>query len=330
MAVDVSPKRQVPEWKIKEVDELAGRLKDGKVLGIVGIRDIPARQLQLIRADLRGMAMIEVVQNNIARRAIEKCTGGIKSLADYIEDQTAFIFAEANPFALYKILDEEKRPMPIRGGGVAPRDIIIEAGETSFSPGPVVGNLQNAGIPAAIKRGKVVINETKVVAKEGDVVSPKLAEMLALMEIYPRDVGLDLRALHEDGLIFKPEDLVIDIDGIISDMSMSAQQALSFAIEIGYPAPSTIAGLLSSADTKARNLVLGSAIPVPSLMEFLLLDAVAKAHVLAGIVGNKEIAQKEVSGTQVEAKTAIEEVPEEPEDEDEEGDTAAGLGALFG
>jgi large subunit ribosomal protein L10 len=329
MAVDVSPERQVPEWKIKEVDELAKRLNESKVLGIVGIRDIPARQLQLIRGDLRGKAEILVVQNNIARRAIDKCSGGIKSLTDYVEDQTAFIFAEANSFDLYKILEAEKRPMPIRGGGVAPRDIIIEAGETSFSPGPVVGNLQTAGIPAAIKRGKVVINETKLVAKEGDVVSPKLAEMLALMEIYPRDVGLDLRALHEDGLIFRPEDLAIDIEGIISSISMSAQQALSFAIEIGYPAPSTIAALLSGANTKARNLVVGSAIPVPSMMEQLLSDAVAKANVLAGILGSKEIVAEEISGTQVKAKVIDEEVPEEPEEEEEE-DTAAGLGSLFG
>lgn len=329
MAVDVSPERQVPEWKIKEVDELAKRLTESKVLGIVGIRDIPAGQLQLIRRDLRDKATIFVVQNNIARRAIDKCSGGIESLTDYVEDQTALIFAEANPFDLYRIVEGEKRPMPIRGGGVAPRDIIIEAGDTSFSPGPIVGNLQNAGIPAAIKRGKVVINETKVVAKEGDIVSPKLAEMLALMEIYPRDVGLELRALHEDGLIFRPKDLAIDIDGIISSMSMSAQQALSFAVEIGYPAPSTIAALLSGANTKARNLVVGSAIPVPSMMEHLLSDAVAKAYVLAGVLGNKEIVAEEMSGTQVEAKVIDEEVPGEPEEE-EEVDTAVGLGSLFG
>ena len=56
--------------------------------------------------------------------------------------------------------------MAAKAGETAPEDIVIEKGPTSFKPGPIVGELQQAGIPAAIEGGKVRIRETKTVVKE--------------------------------------------------------------------------------------------------------------------------------------------------------------------
>ena len=69
---------------------------------------------------------------------------------------------------------------------------MIEAGETSFSTGTMVGKLQAAGIPAAIKGGKV-INQKVTLAKEGEVVAARPRNLRRTMEIFPRNVGLELR-----------------------------------------------------------------------------------------------------------------------------------------
>ena len=67
-------------------------------------------------------------------------------------------------------------------------DIVVEAGETSFSPGPMVGKLQAAGIPAAIKGGKVVINQKITLVKEGEVVSAKVADILKRKNRFASDL----------------------------------------------------------------------------------------------------------------------------------------------
>jgi large subunit ribosomal protein L10 len=326
MSVQVRHTEHVPKWKIEEVEELVERINSTQVVGLVGLAEIPAKQLQDLRSELRDVATIKMVRNNIARRAIEKCSEKVFPLADGIERQTAFIFTDVNPFRLCKMLEEKKQPMPIKAGGKAPKDIVIEKGETSFSPGPMVGKLQAAGIPAAIKSGKVVINETKVVVEEGETVSAQLAEVLSLMEIFPRKVGLELLAVYEGGLVYKAVDLTIDVDSILSQMSTASSQALGLALEIGYATPTTIAPLLQRAASKARNLVLECAIPVPGMMEALLARAAADASVLTNLVEGGP-AEAPAAGAPAEKE---EEKAEEAEKEENEEAGLGGLSALFG
>ncbi len=312
----------IPDWKVKDVQELVEMIKKSRVVGVVGVREIPADNMQQIRGSLRDNVEIRMVRNTIARRALEASTPEIQPLADYIEDQTALIFSNDNPFKLNSLLEKSKKPMPIKAGARAPKDIVIEAGETSFSPGPMVGKLQAAGIPAAIKSGKVVINQKVTLAKEGEVVPAKTADILKTMEIFPRNVGLELRAACEGGLIFKSKDLAIDVQAQVSQLSIASAKAFSFAVEIGYATPSTIGPMLQKAQTRARALVLETGMPVPGMMEMLLAKAAANACAVASLASGQTAPAA--------APAPATEVKEEKEEKKDEGDTAAGLGALFG
>jgi large subunit ribosomal protein L10 len=327
MAAEVRRTAHLPEWKVNEVKELIEQIGKSRVVGIVGMREIPASNLQQMRTELRGKVEIKMVRNTIARRALESSTPEIRPLADYIEDQTALIFSDDNPFKLFSLLEKGKRPMPIKAGSRAPRDIVVEAGETSFSPGPMVGKLQAAGIPAAIKGGKVVINQQITLVKEGEVVSAKVADILKTMEIFPRNVGLDLKAAYEGGLVFKAKDLVIDVDALISQFGSASATAFSFAVEVGYATPQTVGPILQRAQTKARALVAEAGIPVPGMMNIVLAKAVANAQAIARLTSG-EAAPAPAAVPSGAGKAAAEE--EKKEEKKEEEDTAAGLGALFG
>jgi large subunit ribosomal protein L10 len=324
MAAEVHRTAHIPEWKVKEVAELVEQIGKSRVVGIVGVREIPASNMQQIREDLRGKVDLRMVRNNIARRAFEASAPELKPLVEFLEDQTALVFTDENPFKLQSILEKGKRPMPIKAGSRAPKDIVISAGETSFSPGPMVGKLQAAGIPAAIKGGKVVINQTLTLVKEGEVVSPKVAEILKVMEIFPRNVGLNLRAAYEDGLIFKSQDLTIDVDGLLAQFSSASAQAFSFAIEVGYATPETIGPILQRAQAKARNLVAEVGIPVPGMMELVLARAVANAKSIVSLTSGEAAPAPAAEKVQAPAEA------EKEEEKKEEEDTAEGLGALFG
>ena len=313
----------IPEWKVKDVEELVEMISKSRVVGVVGVREIPADNLQQMRGSLRGNVEIRMVRNTIARRALEASAPEIRPLADFIEDQTALIFSNDNPFKLSSLLEKGKQPMPIKAGARAPKDIVIEAGETAFSPGPMVGKLQAAGIPAAIKGGKVVINQKITLAKEGEVVSAKTADILKTMEIFPRNVGLELRAAYEGGLVFKAKDLSIDVETQISELLAASAKAFGFAVEIGYATQKTVGPMLQKAQTRARALVLEAGIPVPSMMEMVLARAAANARAIA------RLASGEAAPTAA-APPAPAKPQEEKEEKKDEGDTAAGLGALFG
>ncbi len=329
MAAEVRRTAHIPEWKVGEVKELVDQIGKSRVVGIVGVREIPASNLQQMRTELRGKVEIRMVRNSIARRALEASTPEIRPLADYIEDQTALIFSDDNPFRLYSLLEKGKRPMPIKAGSRAPKDIVVEAGETSFSPGPMVGKLQAAGIPAAIKGGKVVINQQITLVKEGEVVSAKVADILKTMEIFPKNIGLDLKAAYEGGLVFKSKDLVIDVGGLISQFSTANAKAFGLAVEVGYATQQTVGPILQKAQTKARALVAEAGIPVPGMMNIVLIKAVANAQAISRLTKGEAAPVPAAAVAPAGAgKAAAEE--EKKEEKKEEEDTAAGLGALFG
>jgi len=168
----------LPAWKKDEVAEIKKNVKEYKLIGLVDMYGIPAQQVQQIRRNLRGKAVIKVTRNTLIKHAFEEIGGDVKVLSKYISGHSAIIFTNDNPFKLFKQLEKTKTKMAAKAGEKAPEDIVIPGGPTSFKPGPIVGELQQAGIPAAIEGGKFKIKETKTVAKKGTVISPKLAAAL--------------------------------------------------------------------------------------------------------------------------------------------------------
>jgi len=333
----------VPQWKKEEVEAIKELIKEYPLFGVVGIGGIPAKQLQKMRRDLQGTAVLKVARNTLTKRALDESDDDIKQMEEYIDVQTALVFTEQNPFKLYKLLENSKSPSPIKAGAIAPNDIIVEAGPTSFPPGPIIGEMQGAGIPAAIDGGKVVIKETKAVAKEGEVVSQKLAAMLTRLEIYPMEVGLDLRAVLESGSVFEPEVLAIDEDRYFTDFTLAAQQAFNLSVNAAYPTAESISTLISKAVTESRNLGINATVLEPEIMDALLGKAQSQMlSVASSASSNNEEAVdeelKEALGAAASAATAapavaeetVEEQEEEEPEEEEEESGMAGLGALFG
>nr|HPM26483.1 50S ribosomal protein L10 [Methanothrix sp.] len=106
MAAETRHTAHIPQWKIDEVSELVEKIGNSRVVGIVGVREIPADSIQQMRGDLRGNVEIRMVRNTIAHRALQESAPEIRQLSDYIEDQTALIFSDENPFKLYRLLEK--------------------------------------------------------------------------------------------------------------------------------------------------------------------------------------------------------------------------------
>ena len=329
----------IPQWKKDEIEEIKSLIESYPLFGVIGIEGIPAKQLQSMRRDLKDFAVLKVCRNTLTRRALDQSSDDVKKMDDYVDVQTALIFTKQNPFKLYKLLEKSKTPSPIKAGMVATSDIIVEAGPTSFPPGPILGDMQGAGIPASIDGGKVVIKETKAVAKAGEVVSQKLAAMLTRLEIYPLEVGLDLRAVLEEGSIFTPDVLAIDEEQVFSNFVQAAQQAFNMSVNAAYPTAMNINTLLAKAASDSRNVAVNAIVYEPGIMDILLGKAYSKMMAIASAASSNDDALddelKEALGaaSSAAAGAVVEEVvegQEEVKEEEEESDMASGLGALFG
>ncbi len=245
------------------VEEIAKLLVEYPIVGIVNMVNLPTRQLQKMRADLRKTVVLRMTKRRMIKRAIEKAKAkrqGIEKIEEQLKGMPALLFTKGNPFALYKLLEKNKSNAPAKAGQIAPRDIVVKAGATSFAPGPIIAELGALGIKAGIEGGKVSIKADTVVVQEGEVINDKLAGILTRLGIEPMEIGLSLTAVYENGNIFTSKVLAIDENAYKQNISQAAAWALNLAMEAAYPTKETTTLLLQKAFRQAKGICLSEGI----------------------------------------------------------------------
>jgi large subunit ribosomal protein L10 len=249
-----------------------------KIIGIIDIGGIPAPQLQQMRGGIRAKAQIRASKNTLILKALDETENqvkGISVLKNEVHGQAAIIATDMNPFALFREIKATRKNAPAKGGETAAHDIEVLAGDTPFKPGPIVGELQKVGIPAAISEGKVVIKSDKVVVEAGQKISRELAQMLSRLDIFPIELGLKLNAVYENGDIYRPDVLDIDMDRFIGQLRTASFTAIGLAMETGWTNTQTIRPLLAKAYRSAHTLAVEKNIYNKDSMKSLLAKAQA-------------------------------------------------------
>ncbi len=272
----------VAEWKHGEIKELVDFITKNKVVGIVEVGGIPAPQMQKMRKNLREVGSIRSARNTLISKALdeaEKKVKGISGLKNSINGQSAIIATDANPFKLFAKIKATRTMAPAKGGETSSHDIEIKAGDTPFKPGPIVGELQKVGIPAAIQEGKVVIKSDKLLVKTGEKISADVALMLTRLEIFPIEIRMSIHAVFEDGSIYQPNVLDINIDEFIGKIKQASSNSFNLAIETGWTNKLTIKPLIMKAYNNSFNLAMECKITNKETVKFLLSKA--QANMLA-------------------------------------------------
>ena len=283
--------QRVAPWKQEVVSGLSELFHRYPVVGVLDVSDLPAAQFQQMRQKLRGEAEIAVSKNTLLKIALEKAAERdvkLKDLTDFIGGQSALIFSRMNPFRLSKFLRDNKISAPAKPGSKSTKDVVIPAGETDFTPGPVVGELQRVGIKARIQAGKVVILEDCPILKAGDAISKEVSDALAKFGIMPLELGLKLRAAYEAGMVFAGEVLEIDEKRVFTQIQEASASALNLAMNVSYPTPVTISLMIVKASAAAQGLALNAYLPVHQVMPALLSRARGEMMGLATAVGAKD------------------------------------------
>lgn len=327
---------EVAEWKILKVDELTREVTGSPVVAIADVKGIPAPQLQHIRKRLRGRVKIIVSKKSLIQHSLAKLSEsrtGIEQLTDHMSGQIAFVLSELNPFKLFKEMELTKTKAPARGGEISPEDLLVRSGDTPFKPGPVMSELQRAGLPASIEGGKVVIKKDTCLVKKGEKIPRRVAQVLTRLEIYPITVGLNLTGVYENGIVFLPEDLRIDEIEFMSRLYDVISSAMNLAVFVGYVTDATVRPLLLLAEQRALSLALNAGITTKKTIEILMQKAYGEMLTLSSRVPDAlddELKRKVSTPRKAEPEMKQEKEKKKEEKEVSEEDAAEGLGALFG
>jgi large subunit ribosomal protein L10 len=280
----------IPPEKLARVEALAKTLVAKPMVAVVGFRGVPASALQSMRRELRHRQHpITVATNSTIRHALEKAMTerpAFEPLLGQVQDPTAILSAEGNPFSLYQEFLRTRSPTPARGGEIAPNDILVPAGTTSFKPGPIVGELQHAGFPAAIEKGKVILKKDTLIVKAGEPISREVAGLLTRLEIFPLEVGLTLRAVVDGTTFYPPEVLSVDLEERRAELARSAARAIGLAVELAYPTSESVPRLLGRAHRRALGVALATGYVTKETIEPLFAKAMREAAAVGRLMGH--------------------------------------------
>jgi large subunit ribosomal protein L10 len=270
----------------------------------------------------------------LALEELSKKYKGFKKLLDYVNGSCAFILTNSNPFKVANYLEKNKIPTAAKEGQIATKDVLVTARDTGFAPGPVIGELQSIGLKTRIEGGTIKITEDSIVCKSGEKVSKTLANVLGRLGVEPFDAGLSVDAIYSGGSLIKHDELIVDFDGIMSDLTKAHINAYNLSIEAAIPTKDNLAELIGRTRRQVLSLAVESSFITPETAGNVLAKTQLEAMTLAKLIASKDpsvLPPELLSAAQTKAttttKVTTKETPpaEEPEEEDEEG-----LGSLFG
>lgn len=273
------------EQKKRTVQELKKLVKEYPIVGVVDMQNLPAPQLQGLRRALRGKVELHMARRRLLQLALKGSAS--EKLEEHLGGMPALLFTKENPFSLYKTAQKNKSSAPAKAGQTAPNDIVVQAGPTPFAPGPVIGELGAIGIKTGVEGGKVAIREDSVVCRKGDLIKPKVADVLKRLGIEPMEIGLNIVVVMEKGVVFKAEQLAIDEDMFSAQLMDCINSARNLAIETAYPALDVVELLVQKAFREAKAVALESGVVSKELIEELIGKSEREAQAVQSAVEGK-------------------------------------------
>lgn len=282
----------VSKQKILFVNNLKETLKDKIIIAIADVSSIPASSLQQIRKILKSEGYyIKFVRKRLLIKSLEQLKDQDPKLEELINSiksnkkyATLLLLPskEINPFDLYKFLQQNKSYRAARVGDVLDSDVIIRAGPTNFTPGPILTDLKKFGIKTKVEGGKVVIAEDAVVAKKGDVVNQDLLSLLQKFDIKPIPVVLKLILVYnkKNGIIYTEDILSIPLETYVEQIKSGFRKSIALTLEIGYPTKDNIKLLLTRTYQYSKNLALKTDLISKDTIKDLLIKSLRISNAL--------------------------------------------------
>jgi large subunit ribosomal protein L10 len=247
--------KKISNEKVAAVKKLAKQLAEAKAVMIISIKNLPAAQLQKMKKELRGKALIQIAKKTALLRAVDETKiSELEELKKYIKEDCAVLTSNDNAFELSAWFVENRSPIAAKEGQVAEADIMVEEGPTDLVPGPVISELGALGLQIMVEDGKITIRKSKVAVKKGDKITSGAASIFQKLGIKPFMIGITPLAFYDASSKKIFADVKIDKKKTLEELVDRQARALAFAVKVAYPSKSTIGFLLAKANAEMNAL----------------------------------------------------------------------------
>src|SRR6266849_3880411 len=262
----MSTTRKVAAWKKEAIAQLQVLLEKYPVIAAADLTKVRSSQIHELRKRLRDKVAMVVTKNNLLRKSVELSESGHGRVGEFVKDlqgSNILLFTDVNPYSLIILLEKSKVRVPAKAGDIATGEIMVPAGNTGLPPGPVISEFGEIKVQTRIEGGSIWVARDSVVARRGDLITPKMASVLSKLGLKPMEVGLTLSTAYDNETILKSDDLVLDISAYRKDVFQAVSNAFSLSIDAGFLESGTIEPVLRRAvmNAKVLNQKISSATP---------------------------------------------------------------------
>ncbi|TXT55570.1 MAG: 50S ribosomal protein L10 [Promethearchaeota archaeon] len=320
--------KEVPQWKIEEVEKLYKLFKKYTNVIVVSVSKIGDRQIQAMRKKLRGKAVIRMSKKNLLTRAIDKYeeeTGkeNLDKLKDHIVGQSSLAFTDMDVFELKRIFVENKWMVAAKPGQTTPVDIWVPKGDTGLPTGQVISELNMIlKLPTQIQNDTIWVREDTRTHKAGEIVDIKEAAVLKKLGVEPIESIIQIEYAWEDGEVIPKDVIYMDMDAFKQELIQSFSDARNLAIGLGVIDTETFEILIQKSYREALALLFEMPIFAEDMTEEYIRKAISNANMINfSILGEGPAPEEKIEESTEET---------EEEEEEEEEDEPQGIGGLFG
>lgn len=246
-------------WKANYVMKLVDLLERHTKIFIVNVDNVGSKQMQNIRAQLRGHASLLLGKNTMMRRAIRSQLSknpNLEKLLPHIKQNVGFVFTDKDLSEIRVMILENKVPAQARAGALAPVDCTVPAQVTVLGP-EKTSFFQALQIVTKISKGSIEIMSDNQLIKAGTKVGASEATLLNMLGIFPFTYGLVIEKVYDDGSVFNPEILDITPDQLKGVFMQGLARIAAVSLKINYP---TVASAPHSIVNGFKNLLALAAV----------------------------------------------------------------------
>jgi large subunit ribosomal protein L10 len=271
-----------PQKKAQMYQQLQELPKKYKVMALVRMEKVRSSQLLPLRKKFLGQVEVISIKDKVAKKALSTLSvPGLQKLVESLTGQCVLMFTNMSPFKLNVLLGKNKVMMYARGGDIASIDVTVPAKNTGIAPGPMLTEFKEAGIPTKIDQGTIWILKDSTPVKKGQPVPEKLATLLQKLDIKTVEAGILLDTAIEDGIQYKREELIIDLEQYRNLFAQAHQEAVSLSIEAAYITTDNVKQVLAKAAQSSRSVAIEAGYITDETKEMVLQRANARAQAVA-------------------------------------------------
>lgn len=278
----------IPSEKTETVHETVELLNEYDIIAAADLNKVTSSMLQDMRRQLRGRLKFKVLKNTLMRISMEQAgKDGHEAFIEQVAGPNVFMFTNGNPFKVAMELDANRVRVFAKAGDLALDNIVLSAGNTGLSPGPLIGKFGVLGVRTRIEGGNIWVVQDTTVCRAGEPINEDLVDLLQRIGIRASEMGLRVKAVYERGDIIPGDALILDLDDYRSRLEQAIGGAFKVAVEAAYFTPATVPTILAKAFQQARSVALEAEWATRDTVGLLIAKANSQARSLANMVGKK-------------------------------------------